>query len=95
MLYVNMFAIVCVCVCVCVRIYDTRTYVWGAGLVDKCRDVLYVNMFAMAGSLLSDNFWWFLILIPLYGLSSLSFFSFFLFVFFLFFTHAGSLQSDT
>ena len=58
MLYVNIFVI------------HTHTHIMCVGLVDKCRDVLYVNMFAMAGSLLSDHFWWFLILIPLYGPSS-------------------------
>ena len=36
------------------------------GLVDKCRDILYVNMFAMGMSLVHENFWWVLVVIPLY-----------------------------
>jgi hypothetical protein len=37
------------------------------GLVDKCRDVLYVNMFAMAMSLVNENFWWVLVVIPIFA----------------------------
>ena len=32
------------------------------------RDVLYVNMFAMGMSLLNENFWWVLGVIPIYGM---------------------------
>mmetsp|Transcript_67886 Transcript_67886/g.99291 ORF Transcript_67886/g.99291 Transcript_67886/m.99291 type:complete len:114 (+) Transcript_67886:143-484(+) len=36
------------------------------GLVDKCRDILYVNMFSMGMSLVHENFWWILVVIPLF-----------------------------
>lgn len=32
-----------------------------------CRDVLYVNMFAMGMSLFHENFWWTLVVIPIFG----------------------------
>ena len=42
------------------------------GIVESCahagRDVLYVNMFAMVMSLLNENFWWVLGVIPIFGM---------------------------